>query len=160
MVGLYASPSSGYRVKAWHGTDNDSSTAAANTITMSGNVTVFVEFEQIPPVSYTLSTSVSGGNGSISPSGTYTYAQGSVVSLSASPSSGYRVKAWHGTDNDSSTATTNTVIMSTSKVVTIEFTQNGLAVPAASPIGYAIIILILVVIGSSTKYSKSKEHSS
>ena len=49
VVTLTAAPDSGYRVKAWTGTDNDSLTTNTNTVTMTGNKTVTVEFELIPP---------------------------------------------------------------------------------------------------------------
>jgi len=42
---LEASPDSGYRVKAWIGTDNDNVWRNINTITMYQNTVVTVEFE-------------------------------------------------------------------------------------------------------------------
>jgi predicted outer membrane repeat protein len=71
---------------------------------------------------FQLTASVVGGHGSVAPtSGTY-YA-GTVVTLTATPNAGWRVKAWSGTDNDSSTATTNTVIMNSDRTVTVKFEQ-------------------------------------
>jgi hypothetical protein len=65
---------------------------------------------------------VIGGNGTVSPtSGTYN--DGEIVTLSAIPDSGYRVLEWNGTDDDSSTSNTNTVIMASDKDVTVEFEQ-------------------------------------
>ena len=120
VVSLAATPDSSYRVKAWHGTNNDTSKATANTVTMSTIRTVTVEFEAITVTTYTLSASVTGGHGTVSPtSGTYT--QGKGVSLTATPDSNYRVKAWHGTNNDTSKATTNSVTMNTIRTVTVEF---------------------------------------
>ncbi|MDD5064204.1 MAG: S8 family serine peptidase [Phycisphaerae bacterium] len=52
VVVLTASPNAGYRVKRWIGTDNDNSTSTNNTITMNGDKTVSVEFEQ--PVTITV----------------------------------------------------------------------------------------------------------
>ena len=124
VVSLTATPDSGYRVKAWYGTDNDFSKSTANSVTMIDNLTVTVEFELIPtpPVTttYTLNASVSNGNGTIQP-GSGTYSQGTVVSLSATPGSGYQVKAWHGTNNDSSKSTGNSVTMNANRIVTVEF---------------------------------------
>ncbi len=66
-----------------------------------------------------LTTSVIGGNGSIDPAGgTYGVR---TVTLTASPDSGYRVKAWSGTDDDSSRSNTNAVTMNLDKMVTVEF---------------------------------------
>ena len=69
---------------------------------------------------YTLTASVFGGNGSISPTNG-TYLEDMVVSLTADPDTGYRVASWSGTDDDNSTASTNTVTMSSDKTVTVEF---------------------------------------
>ncbi|HEW78577.1 MAG TPA: hypothetical protein ENH34_01225, partial [Phycisphaerales bacterium] len=56
--------------------------------------------------------------------GTYTYYVGTTVTLTATPNSGWWVKTWSGTDDDSSTKTTNAVIMSSDKTVTVEFRQT------------------------------------
>jgi hypothetical protein len=70
---------------------------------------------------YTLSASVIGGNGSVSPT-SGTYDAGTVVTLTATPvSSDYRVKVWTGTDDDSSKSNSNTVTMNSNKNVTVEF---------------------------------------
>jgi len=65
--------------------------------------------------------------------------QGTVVNLTAfniDPS--YRVQYWSGTDDDNSTATTNTVTMNSSKMVIVAFEPNGL------------YYLIVTVIGNGT----------
>jgi hypothetical protein len=123
VVSLTATPDSGYQVKAWHGTNNDSSKSTANSVTMNANRIVTVDFELIPvptPTTYTLNASVSSGNGTIHPA-SGTYSQGTVVSLSATPGSGYQVKAWHGTNNDSSKSAANSVTMNANRTVTVEF---------------------------------------
>ena len=52
------------------------------------------------------------------------YYAGTVVTIKATPRAGWRVRAWYGTDDDSSTATTNTVVVSFSdEHVGIEFEQ-------------------------------------
>jgi hypothetical protein len=71
---------------------------------------------------FNLTASVVGGHGSIAPTSGPYYA-GTVVTLTATPNTGWLVKAWSGTDNDSSTATTNTVIMNFNRTVTVEFEQ-------------------------------------
>jgi hypothetical protein len=122
VVPLTATPDSVYQVKAWHGTDNDSSTSTSNSVTMNTDRTVTVEFQLIPPLPvtyYTLSTSVGSGSGTIQPS-SGSYSQG-MVTLTATPSSGYQVKAWHGTNNDSSTSTSNTVTMNANRTVSVDF---------------------------------------
>jgi hypothetical protein len=78
--------------------------------------------EPPPPTTYKLTASVTGGNGTISPtSGTYN--AGTTVPLTAEPTSGYQVLSWTGTNNDSSTSNTNAVTMNSDKNVTVEFEQ-------------------------------------
>ena len=74
------------------------------------------------PSSAILNASVIGGNGNISP--VYgEYDQGTVVSLTATPDSGYRVNSWSGTDNDQSLNNINTVTMTSDKTVTVKFQE-------------------------------------
>ncbi|MBN1490682.1 MAG: hypothetical protein JXA69_12255 [Phycisphaerae bacterium] len=49
-VDLLATPDPGFQVKAWTGTDNDSLKTNENTVTMTGNKVVTVEFEAEPPL--------------------------------------------------------------------------------------------------------------
>jgi predicted outer membrane repeat protein len=75
---------------------------------------------------FNLTASVVGGHGSIAvapASNDSNYYAGTVVTLTATPNAGWRVKTWNGTDDDSSTATTNTVIMNSNKTVGVEFEQ-------------------------------------
>jgi hypothetical protein len=107
-------------LKSWSGTDDDSLTAATNTVTMDADKTVTVEFEPATTVQYQLSASVVGGNGTIIPTGG-SYYEGEVVTLTATANTGHRVKSWSGTDDDSLTTATNTVTMDADKTVTVEF---------------------------------------
>jgi len=89
-----------------------------------------------------LTASVVGGHGMVVPTSPepvdynsttdiYTYYAGTIVTLTAMPDGGWRVKAWGGTDDDSSTATTNTVVMNSDKSVTVEFKQGRTLIVAA-----------------------------
>jgi mono/diheme cytochrome c family protein len=120
VVALAATPAAGYQVQKWTGTDNDASTANTNAVTMTGAKTVSVQFAAIPPVQYQLSTSVVGGNGTLAPASGPRNA-GTVVTLTATPAAGYQVQKWTGSDNDASTATTNTVTMNAARTVTVQF---------------------------------------
>jgi len=120
VVMLTAVPADGYRVKRWMGTDDDSSTDNTNFVTMDADKSVTVEFEQIPTTKYTLTASVVGGHGSVSPTDG-AFSAGMKISLQAVPEVGYQVKRWTGTDKDGSTASTNLVTMNTDKYVTVEF---------------------------------------
>jgi hypothetical protein len=120
-VNLTATPDCGYHVKQWTGTNNDSLKTRENSVTMNSDRSVTVEFEAAPI--YNLATSVTGGPGTIEASslcGTFpNYFDGEVVGLTAALEEGWKVKQWIGTDNDSSTASTNTVTMNGNKHVTL-----------------------------------------
>ena len=83
------------------------------------------------PTQYQLTAGVTGGNGAISPtSGSYN--AGTVVTLTATPASGYRVLSWTGTNNNSSTSTSNTVTMSANQTVRVSFEQIPNGTPTIS----------------------------
>ena len=73
-----------------------------------------------PITEYALTTSVSGGNGTIDPpSGMF--AENSVVDLTATPDPNYAVAAWSGTDDDGLTTAANTVTMTGDRTVAVSF---------------------------------------
>ncbi|OHB50886.1 MAG: hypothetical protein A2Y10_15890 [Planctomycetes bacterium GWF2_41_51] len=77
-----------------------------------------------------LITSVIGGHGNIEPDSNDFYA-GTTVQLTATPDTGWRVKQWSGTDDDSTTNTTNYVVMMSDKNVTVKYEQpKDIFVPA------------------------------
>ncbi|MFC1783499.1 LamG-like jellyroll fold domain-containing protein, partial [Planctomycetota bacterium] len=119
IVELLAIPDNDFRIKAWHGTDNDASTNPINTVTMDANKTVTIEFEQIPI--YSLSTIVIG-QGTVDPNAGAFY-EGHTVALTAVPSVSWQLKSWTGTDDDSSKDPNNTVTMDAAKIVTVEFNR-------------------------------------
>jgi hypothetical protein len=49
------------------------------------------------------------------------YQEGTVMTLTATPTTGYRVRTWRGTDDDRSTASVNTVTMNSDRRVEVEF---------------------------------------
>lgn len=122
-VTLTAEPDAGYQVMAWHGTDNDSLTTMNNTITMNATHAVTVEFEPASDnPTFALDISVPSGHGTlVADPPTGPYAHGAVVTLTATPDSGYQLKAWTGTDNNTSKNTTNTITMNADRTVTVEF---------------------------------------
>ncbi len=82
-----------------------------------------------------LTTEVAEGKGTISPASGYVY-RGTTVQLTAMPTTGWRVKKWFGTDDDSTTSTTNYVVMMSDRTVTVAFEQpRNLYLPA----GYATL---------------------
>jgi len=130
VVQLRAYPDAGYRIKAWTGTDDDSSTEPDNAVTLMADASVTIEFEKIPL--YQLRTEVIGGRGAILPYHRRSeyYPDGTVVTLVATPDITYIVDRWAGTDDDTSSSNTNTVMMDSDKEVTVLFRQpKSLHVP-------------------------------
>ena len=112
-VTLTATPADGYTFGHWSGGASGSSRTAI--IILRSNRSVTAHFEEIPPQMeyYTLTTSVSG-SGSISPSGG-SYEEGTSVTLTASPKSGWTFHHWGGDALGSSSSTS--VTMSSNKQV-------------------------------------------
>lgn len=97
-------------------------TDAANALD-SGQVDIGYHYIDIADAdTFQLTTSVIGGQGTIEPE-TGSYYAGTVVTLTATPGAGWRIKAWSGTDDDSSTAETSSVVMNSDRTVTVEFDQ-------------------------------------
>ena len=115
VIGLTATPSSGWSVGSWTNTSNDSSTATTNQWTMTAAArTVTVNYVQC--YALTLAHTGTGSDPVASPANSTgcsagQYVAGAVIGLTATPSSGWSVGSWSGTDNNSSTATTNQVTM-------------------------------------------------
>ncbi|MHC4497521.1 MAG: right-handed parallel beta-helix repeat-containing protein [Planctomycetota bacterium] len=118
-----------YRVKAWTGTDNDSSTWPNNTVTMTGDKHVTVEFELDM---YQLTTIVVSGHGTVEPNSGPQYA--GAVEIRAYPEEGYRVKSWSGAGNTPGwNKSTNSVMLNSDRVVQVEFeldVMRNLLVPS------------------------------
>jgi len=95
VVDLVATPSVGYRFDEWTGDVGDVADvhAATTTITMNGDYSVTAEFVK----TYDLTTSSTAGGVVTNPGmGTYTYDEGTVVDLVATPNAGYRFDEWTG----------------------------------------------------------------
>ncbi len=124
VLTLTAHPSSGWIVSSWSGTNNDASTTLTNTVTMpAADHTVTVNYAAGTPTCYTLtlthSPASSGSDPTASPAsssgcGADSYVSGEVITLTANPNLGYIVDSWSGTNDDSSTANTNTWTMQAS----------------------------------------------
>jgi chitodextrinase len=121
VVFLTAIPDPDYRVWYWEGTDDDTSKALTNTVTMNSDKKVFVAFE--PDGKYYLFVKVKGeGTVAINPNpNTLLRSPGEVVTLTATPANPSDAIIWTGTDNDNTVGITNTVTMTGRKEVTVEF---------------------------------------
>ena len=118
VIGLTAHPDWGYEVQAWSGTDDDSSTALTNVVTMPAEPrTVNVTYQSKTCYDLTLTSGDHGGDPTTDPTFSQactlggTYVEGEVITLTAHPETGYRVASWSGTDDDLSKANTNTLTM-------------------------------------------------
>jgi hypothetical protein len=118
VVTLVATPASGYDFAYWSG--SVSGTNPAVTLAMDENKSVIAFFEAIPE-EYTLTVNVSpAGAGSVSPSGGQ-FVEGTVVTLTATPASGYDFDYWGGAASGSSPTTS--ITMNSNASVTAYFTS-------------------------------------
>jgi hypothetical protein len=115
QIALSVAPVAGDVLFAWGGTNNNASTASTNTATMTApSLTVYALYEHI---CYHLSLGFTGNGSALvatdpvpsCPAGYFPW--GYQVDLTASPATGWRVGNWNGTISDSSTSSTNNVIM-------------------------------------------------
>jgi hypothetical protein len=119
VLTLTAYPAVGWTVSSWSGTNNDSSKAITNTLTMpASDHNVVVTYVSGSPTCYPLSLAHTGSgsdpvaapaNSSGCAAGTYV--AGEPISLTATPNVGYKVSGWTGTSNNSSTSNTNSLTM-------------------------------------------------
>jgi len=116
VVTLTATPSSGYIFSSWSG--DISGTANPINVTMNSDKSITANFVPVP--TYTLTTNVIG-SGSVSPSGG-TYTEGTVVTLTATPASGWEFDSWSG--DASGTSATTSITMNSNKSVTATFIEE------------------------------------
>ncbi len=91
----------------------------------------YLSMANVPTV--TLTASVVGGHGQVTPT-SGTYYQGQAVVLTAKPNTGFQVDHWGGgTVNDFSGSLTNVVMMDTGKNVTVRFKQPRVLVVGSAP---------------------------
>lgn len=123
VVTLTASPASGYTFTGWSGDVTGTSTSV--TVTMTANRTVTANFTNGTGTSYMLTTTASpaaGGTITRNPNAS-SYTAGTVVTLTATPASGYSFTGWSG--GASGTNATTTVTMNANTSVTANFTTSS-----------------------------------
>jgi hypothetical protein len=120
-VTITAIPDSGWQFDGWSGEVADPE-LATTTIVINTDKTVTANFSQIM---HSL-TIEANGNGLISPeTGALSYAEGTEVTITATPDSGWRFDGWNGEVADPELATT-TIVINTDKIVTANFSQTRL----------------------------------
>jgi hypothetical protein len=168
VFSLRANPRPGYRVKRWTNTDDDTIILNENKITMSQDVTVYVEFEpDVDIPQFSLTTSVVSGQGSIKQPGcswaekilgescTFSFDQGQQVEIIATPDDEWQVSRWKSSVSgvflsDPGTSASATITIPSEDVsITVEFTHvdvdltlsvggGGGCISLVSPEGYNI----------------------
>jgi len=91
-----AEPNSGYMVDTWY-LDAGFAQSGGDMYTLSSidaNHTVLVTFQEIPPVTYTITAS-SGPNGEIDPNGSIVVDEGNDLEFTATADMGYTVNKWY-----------------------------------------------------------------
>ena len=119
QVTITATPASGWRFDHWGG--DASGTSSTVTITMNSNKNITAYFSQLPPTQHTLTINVSGQGTTNPGSGTYTYDEGTQVSITATPASGWGFDHWGGDASGSSP--TFVITVDSNKSVTAYFKQ-------------------------------------
>jgi uncharacterized repeat protein (TIGR02543 family) len=121
-----AIPAAGYRFDSWTG--DASGNANPVTVNINADKSVTAHFVRV----YTLNVSVSpASTGTVSPS-TTTYDEGTTVTITAEPTTGYLFDHWGG--DASGNTTTITVNMNADKIITAYFVQGYTLTVTASPI--------------------------
>jgi hypothetical protein len=119
-VKLTATPAAGYAFVSWGGAL--SGTTNPGTVVMDGAKSVSATFalRTLPKYALTLSPTT---NGTITASATGSLDSGTVVTLTAKPSAGYKLSAWTGSVSGSSAQTT--LIMNAAKTVGATFVEDA-----------------------------------
>ena len=121
-VTLTATPANGFAFTGWSGAISGSSNPV--TVVMSSNKSVTATFTAISANEFTVSVTTTGsGAVTVSPQAA-SYASGTTVTLTATPSSGASFTGWSG-DLSGSNATA-TLVMNSNKTVTAAFSGGNL----------------------------------
>ncbi len=126
-VTIEAYPYKGYEFDHWYVVFIQSGVTVLgyswwDLLPMTEDIQAIAYFREIGVVTYTLSTSVTpSGSGTVSPS-SGTYNEGSIVTLTATPHSGYEFSHWSG--NASGTSRTVNVVMNMDRHVVANFIRE------------------------------------
>jgi uncharacterized repeat protein (TIGR02543 family) len=138
VLSLVAVPATGYQFVNWTGNVGTIANvnAASTAITMNGAYSITANFAAIPGGQYSLTISSTAGGSVTTPGeGTFTRDAGTVVSLVASPASGYHFVNWTGDVGTIANvnAASTTITMNGSYSVTAVFAEDS---PSPPGIGY------------------------
>jgi hypothetical protein len=139
IIYLSARPDSGYEIKEWVGTTNNSSSNWSNQLSMqAGPTTAGVTYG---PICYSLTLARNGSGDPPLAAPAYSpscpigkYVVGEPIQLTAIPAAGYEVQYWRGTNNDQSSSTTNNLTMpAANKTVTVYYIKSSATPPPTAP---------------------------
>ncbi|MBN1862543.1 MAG: InlB B-repeat-containing protein [Dehalococcoidales bacterium] len=142
-ITITATPASGWQFDGWSG-EVGYPGLEMTTVTITGEKTVTANFSQIV---HSLTIEVNG-SGLVNPeSGVYSYPEGTEVTITATPESGWQFDGWSD-EVDYPGLANNTLTMTTDKTVTANFSRimheftikangNGTTVPSPSIYVYA-----------------------
>ena len=117
-VRLEAVPASGYLFSTWGG--DLSGSTNPTTIVVDCNKSITANFSRRV---HTLTIQVSGSGSTTPTVGTHNYGEGTVVSITATPDSGWQFDGWTGNITAPGSATT-TLTMDSDKTVTAKFSVS------------------------------------
>jgi uncharacterized repeat protein (TIGR02543 family) len=131
-VSLTATPSAGYTFSGWGGSGISCPGTGACNVSMTAARSVVATFTSTTPGPFTLTVSrIGSGTVTSIPSGidcgsdcTESYANGSTISLSATPSAGYTFSGWSGSGISCPGTGACDVSMTAARTVTATFSQT------------------------------------
>jgi uncharacterized repeat protein (TIGR02543 family) len=125
VVSVSATAKPGYYFSSWSGDVADPNNANT-TVTMNSNKTVTANFQAgSQQRRLTLDVSPAGTGSTTPPVGAYTYNDGAVINLTATPANGYEFHYWSGGVSNSNDPTT-TVSMTSDKDIVAHFRQKSI----------------------------------
>ncbi len=121
VVTVKATPAAGYIFTGWSG--DAAGTSSTVAITMNGNKSIAANFQLKSPDKYTLTTTASPAAGGVV-NGSGSYNSGDVVTVKATPATGYTFTGWSGDANGTSSSIP--ITMNGNKSVTADFQLKSL----------------------------------
>jgi len=137
VVSLMVTPVSGYQFVNWTGNVGTIANvnAAITNITMNDDYSITANFEEIQTGQYILTiSSTAGGSATLPGEGVFTYDAGTVVSLAATPASGYQFVNWTGDVGTIANvnAASTTITMNDSYSIRASFSEAPSSPPSIS----------------------------
>jgi len=126
-LSITATPEAGWQFDGWSGEVADS-TLTKTTVIIDSDKTVSASFSQIM---HSLSIEVSGKGDTSLEAGSYSYAEGTMMNITATPEAGWRFDGWSGEVSNPTSATT-TILIDADKTVSASFSE---VMPYAKIIG-------------------------